>query len=611
MDTNMVHITEEDMANIKQISLPYLPRNLADVESQRQILMMIAQVVPEMGSYMGEADNTVWPKTKSKELSFSRAIAQCAYQSNIIIGSAMPTQQMLECYQEIILYQAWIALDYYVYILKVEYSVNIMTLRDRIAGVLLSGKTAGKSVQDYDVTRPGEETEVPVIPQTAGENTAAVSKSAEKKTRKKTKAKKKEKKKFFKKPVILAVAMLVVTAALAWFFSDTNQTKFAIEKIGTVTLDSEEGILRAEQRYQELTEEQRNKIENCEVLFAARAKYDSLVTDAAIEKIGKVSMESKEAIVYAEQLYEALSEESRSLLKNHKILTDARKEYDRLATAIKKTEDDIDAIGKVTLDSVDRIETARKSYDALKKDNLQPYLAGKLSVLIDAEKEYKQLKGQDIYETGMSHYENKSYEEAIACFDSIIVDYADTTVVDDAKVAKATSQIAQAEHSYSKRDYYTAMKMLEGVDETYRMEQYHTIRNKVVTAVTKARPRTGTNVAGSADWGYCYVKFTASNQDVLVKFQSEENPDKYKLVYVRAGEEAKVNLKDGSYTVKFATGQYWFDKDHLFGDDTVYKRTDDVDFDTNISGNWIYYWSYKLDMTDYGFNATLINKNAF
>lgn len=626
MEEKIIHTTETDKANLKQKALPYLPRNLGAAASQQQIMRMIAQIIPELTAYEEVADRTIWPEVKANKRPINQAIAQCAYQTNNIIGSAFPNKQNLEYLSEISLLQAWIALDYYGYILKAEYSANIFNLQNQITEILLTenfGQKRSIPVHDYDQTSlvkpidvnigsllqentgnapvmaPESSDEPPSKP--AGKQKASQAGIGKKITRS-------------KKLLIPALLVSVTLFAAAFLFNATSQTQAAIRKIGTVTLESEDAILKAEQKYVELTEKQQNKVGNRDQLFAARVEYDRLVTEDAINQIGKVTMESKEAIIHAEHLYDALSVTSRDLVTNYKTLTAARKEYNRLEAAIKKATDDISAIGKVTLQSGSKIQSARKSYDALKKDNLQSYLSAKVSVLTSAEKEYDQLVSQDLYDTGLSHHEKSNYAEAINCFDSIITDHPDSSVLENAKTAKTNSQIALAEQSHGKRDYYTAMKTLDAVDAKYQtQENYITVKDKVVSALTKARPKNKAALGGSIDWGYCYFKITGGEQDTLFKFQNEKDPSKYKLVYIRAHEEAEIKLKDGFYNVKLATGQYWYDKELLFGDDTVYEAymLNPVEFSTTYSGNWVYFHGYKLDMTSALFLTEPIKASEF
>lgn len=627
MENNMIHTDKEASAALKQKALPYLPRNLGEVIAQKQILSMIAQVVPAVASYAAEAEVTIWSKVTNAALPISHAIAQCAYQTNHLVGSGSAYAVNLHNLPEDTLLQAWIALDYYTYVLKEEYSGNLRLLQQQITESLLTPESGGSqkisAANSFDaLPETVFVSEMPDLQKAAGKikekepsGKKEQKKSAQSKhntdTSAKAKADKVKRSKAStgktpdaktKKVVVaaaLAVLVLVISFAAAFMFSDTRKAKASIDKIGTVTLESEEQILKAEELYAALTESQQEKVTNRDVLFSARAEYDSLVAEDAIAAIGKVTLESNAAITYAEEVYAALSRDAKNLVDNYKTLTAARKEYERLDEAVTNASAAIDAIGKVTLDSGKKIEKARAAYDSLKKDNLQSYLADKVKTLESAEKEYRRLVSQDLYDTGISHSESQRYEDAIGCFDTIIADYSDTAVLNSAREAKAECQIALAEQACGKRDYYTAMNALKGVEESYRsLDSYRKTEDKVIRALNSSRPGNNTVIGGSISWGQCYFSITAADQDICVKVENTWDSTKYKLVYVRAGQTTKINVADGTYSLKWVTGDYWYGKDHMFGDDAEYKRSYTVTFTTTRSGNWIHYQYLELDLSD-------------
>lgn len=641
MENNMIHTDEEASAALKQKALPYLPRNLGEVTAQKQILEMIARVVPAVAPFSASADATIWADTASAKLPINRAIAQCAYQTNQIIASNSAHAINLSGFPEDTLLQAWIALDYYTYVLKEEYSGSLRLLQQHITNTLLTRESgsaqnipAANSVKEFSETLPISETvfvsETPFrqnTPEKIGDKAASINKEQKKAAQPKhpadnaVKAKgnkaKNSKKKGNKAATVaivavLAVLVLVMSFAAVFMLSDTRKTESSINKIGTVTLESEKKILKAEELYAALTESQQKKISNRDTLFSARNEYDSLVAEDAIAAIGKVTLESNAAITHAEELYAALSRDAKNLVDNYKTLTAARKEYERLDTAVTDASAAIDAIGKVTLDSGEKIEKARAAYDGLQKDNLQPYLADKLRTLENAEKEYRRLFSQDLYDTGIAHSESKRYEEAIGCFDTIIADYSDTSVLASARESRAECQIALADQACGKRDYYTAMHALKGVEETYRsLDSYQKTEDKVVRALNSTRPGNSATIGGNISWGQCYFSITAADQDVCIKVENTWDSSKYKLVYIRAGQTAKINVADGTYSIKWVTGQYWFGKDHMFGDDAQYKSSGNVTFTTTRQGNWIHYQYLELELSDPTLFPTTIKAEDF
>lgn len=616
-----------DNAILKQKALPFLPRNLGEIDSQKQILKMISLAFPEVAPFISQSDKEVWSKVQAGALSISTAIAQCAFHVDTILEKAFYNKKNVMSLAEKDLLGAWIALDYYAYVLKTEYSFNILQCRQHLTEALLAEPAPQTVIDDCPATEPVVPGPVIDKPQTIDRtlpvvNTPRDSDPIGPKIIPDTvkvdpgKPDPDHADSWFrmhgKKLVLLAAAVAAVILVIVFLCGDVQKTKSAIGKIGDITLDSEEQILNAEELYEGLDEDQQEKVSNRDDLFAARAEYDSLVTESAIDAIGTVTLERQDAIVHAEQLYDALSRDAKNLVDNYKTLTAARKEYDRLDTAVKTAEKSIDAIGTVTLSSGPKIEEARKDYDALKKDNLEKYLADKSSTLINAEKQYRELVSQDHYDTGMEHFNSKRYEDAIPCFDTVITDYSDTALLESARKAKADSQIALAEQSYSKRDYQATLKALNAVEAEYQQqENYQKLQEKTISAITKARPKNGATIAGNAKWGYCYFNITAKNQDVCFKFVNISDSTKYKLVFVRAGETAKVNLENGIYSIKYTTGTYWFGKDQLFGDDGKYFSKGTADCSTSRSGNWIYYRAFTLDMNSSSFQSSPISADAF
>ena len=122
---------------------------------------------------------------------------------------------------------------------------------------------------------------------------------------------------------------------------------------------------------------------------ALKAQKDQAAADAVADKInaiGTVGLDSGDAIDAARKAYDALTDAQKELVGNYQTLLDAEKLLEQLKNAVAK----IDAIGKVTKDSGDAIDAARKAYDAL-PDAQKELLSDKYQTLLDAEKEYKKL----------------------------------------------------------------------------------------------------------------------------------------------------------------------------------------------------------------------------
>jgi len=164
-----------------------------------------------------------------------------------------------------------------------------------------------------------------------------------------------------------------------------------IAKLEKITVDSGEDITAAKNVYKQLSDSQKALVTNADLLKTADGKYDDArvkeVSDA-ISAIGEVTLDSKDAIKKAEKLYKALPVKIQANVSNASDLENASAEYGQLA--LKDTEEKIDKIGKVTLESESAIKDADAAYDALSGD--QKKQVGNADVLQTAKASLDQLK---------------------------------------------------------------------------------------------------------------------------------------------------------------------------------------------------------------------------
>ena len=122
----------------------------------------------------------------------------------------------------------------------------------------------------------------------------------------------------------------------------------AIDKIGTVTLDSEEKISTAKIMYNHLDEEQQKKVSKSDVLESSVKTLSELKVQKVqnlIDKIGKVKYKDscKKKIETVRTAYDDLTGNEKDIVKNYKTLSNAESEYDKLEKK-KEKEDRISEI---------------------------------------------------------------------------------------------------------------------------------------------------------------------------------------------------------------------------------------------------------------------------
>lgn len=112
-----------------------------------------------------------------------------------------------------------------------------------------------------------------------------------------------------------------------------------------------------------------------------------------INALGKITIESGDTIASARRDYDALAIALQELVSNYEILTRAEEEYDLLVKAEKLSAERVDryiaSIGEVTLDSADSIRSAFEIYDAL--SDYGRSLVQNYALLLDYQAQYQAL----------------------------------------------------------------------------------------------------------------------------------------------------------------------------------------------------------------------------
>ncbi|MBR6518453.1 MAG: PQQ-binding-like beta-propeller repeat protein [Oscillospiraceae bacterium] len=168
-----------------------------------------------------------------------------------------------------------------------------------------------------------------------------------------------------------------------------------IDKIGTVTLESESAIKAAREAYEELEESEKAKVTNLDVLIAAEKELENFITadkvDKLISDIGYVTLNNGKRVKEAREAYDKLTDYQKTLVENYDRLVELEKEYNKLADeAVSKVEKLIDKIGEVDIDSAEDIADAKLAYNQL-PDELKE-LVENYKKLEKAEKELKKLR---------------------------------------------------------------------------------------------------------------------------------------------------------------------------------------------------------------------------
>lgn len=211
-----------------------------------------------------------------------------------------------------------------------------------------------------------------------------------------------------------------------------NDVNKLIGAIGTVTLDSGDAIIAAEKAYEDLLEPEKEHLRNAgiyKMLAEAREKYNTLVTykeaaDEVVDAIcalpspASVTKDNVDTVVAkiasAKASYENLPDKTMVADKYLEMLADVEEACNVVKAdlaAAKDVDDLIAAIGTVSLESLNKIETAEAAYDEL-SDMAQSYVTKK-----------------DVLDTARATYDKlKADQEAIDAVEDLIAAIGDVTL---------------------------------------------------------------------------------------------------------------------------------------------------------------------------------------
>lgn len=322
--------------------------------------------------------------------------------------------------------------------------------------------------------------------------------------------------------------------------------------------------------------------------------------EKAIDAIGFVTIESREKIETAESMYAELSAKNQEKVDNYDVLLQARAELNRLVDLVNTAQRAIDAIREpITLDSGDSIIAAQRAYKAARESSVHSYITryDHLYLSIDP---YAAL----VMENADKLLKQRKYIEAFQMYSIVFDNFPECSYGGAAYYGCRDSTIGTAEDQYNRGQLEDALDILDDVDTYYGMSENSTkLREKILKRISQSRPRTGQTFNNTIGWGYGKLTVTAGDYDEFVTLTDIDTYTKIMTFYVRAGETATVQVKDGRYAMGYIGGPYWFGTESKFGG--YYKDTGTVNgdliFSTTRSGSQVEYTLIEVDLGNISF----------
>lgn len=322
----------------------------------------------------------------------------------------------------------------------------------------------------------------------------------------------------------------------------------------------------------------------------------------AIGALGAISPDSLPAIEAAEAKLDSLTQEERDRVANLTVLSDARKEYQRLDEKLRAVDAALNVVKiPITVEDKNAIERARAAFDALEEDNLSGYRAEEKKTLSGYEKEWTKAYANSLLDTGKALCEQGKYQDALATYYDAMDNYYFVSA--KAKEGAITTLESWLLECYEAKDYEAMYDLLQESKQrgfAYSSDSLMKIAEKLNKKLDALRPRNGKVLKKNINWGYCEFEVTAGSQDVCFKLESRDDPETYAIVYVRESETASIKVKDGSYIMKYTQGDAWFGDEKMFGKDAQFGKVDEVvSFKTTRNGSWVRYSKKYIVLSDH------------
>ena len=362
-----------------------------------------------------------------------------------------------------------------------------------------------------------------------------------------------------------------------------NAANESIAALGEITLESADAILAARESCGALTPYERTLVEDLPALAAAEEELHRLEVEAAaaeidalIEAVGEVGTESRAALEAARTAYDAADEEVRAAVRLGGTLTEAEKKLRALEAqaAASGFDASVEALGEVTLDREADVTALRREYDAFPEDVRALVTQG--DALSEAERAITELKDREVSDEVKLLCDEKKYDEAITRAETQIGTRPPAEVGGGLVKSCLKAYAAKGNALLKEQRYEDAYMLLSSCRETYAGQDLAEVDkawNALKTAI--AEPKNGQFFNAAARGGYGTLTVETGHSPAFIKVISINDPKRVLSFYVRADSKTTVHVRNGTYTLRYATGERWFGTKQMFGSGTVYRAFDD------------------------------------
>ena len=390
--------------------------------------------------------------------------------------------------------------------------------------------------------------------------------------------------------MLLVIAMILgVMAGCGTSGKGNDSDKGKSDQGQEESLKSEEGQSEAEKTDMlAQTAEQAKNAANEAVEMQSQAQQVSDLIDG----IGEITPGSGAALDEARIAYDALPENVRALVNNYGLLEDAEASYQEATSAVTAVEDAITGLGEITVDSRDAMDAAWDLYNALPESSRE-YVEN-FSDLETAEDTYKTRVEEQALADIQALIDAGEYQQAMDDGEAFLEDHevSDESAFQELIDSAHLGLIWQA---YNANYLEYTQNELDSLRDTTESEivlaGIESLQSELDGWLAYIQPGNGEILADTTGSGYGELTVIAGSTPIYIRVEKVNDPSSYIAFYVRADSQTTISsVQDGTYNVFYATGDTWYGESELFGSETSAYQTDDtISFTTTYSGNYIEY----------------------
>ena len=403
------------------------------------------------------------------------------------------------------------------------------------------------------------------------------------------------------KKAILYILLTVITAVGVVLCLNRYSEHNTVQKINYGSTEQErleQEHLEQEHLEQEHLEQERLEQEYLEQERESKEKIAEV--ENSISLIGSVDLNSVSNLELVQKKFDALSEQQQRQVINKSALDAAWETYNQQKREIDDYNAKLEKLGDVDEHSGNILSELKEQYESLGSN--KAFVVG-YERLLDFEREYLMYSEKNMFEAINVEIDRENAEEYLEALDAFVDEFPDSEHIGQVREMAATAYLYAGKNNRDAKNYEEAIRQFKICSDKYygckASEEAQAQAESMINYFKGREPQSGAKLydetSGSGKGG---IRVRAADQSIALKIERFGEPEKCKIAFIRANTAASITVHDGNYTIKYATGDIWYDLDNLFGEQTeVIQIKDLFTFATEMDSSYLYYSTNQYEIT--------------